>query len=194
MSYIEIINRIVNIMDLTRPSMEMFLSDGNHTYWELEVECSVLLSLAYGFSINEELINKINFIPNNKGISYINNAIKYLKRRGYSTTQIVGLGETFERIYERRVKLLIVVCNKYPDICFKTRHHFNEEYDPMFNGDFMIVINTPEGPVSYHIKLKYFEMFKIRELEHGPEYDGYSVKQGLFRLMSINKELEMKKN
>ena len=55
----------------------------------------------------------------------------------------------------------------------------------MFEGCFIIGINTPTGEATYHIKLKYWEMFNIQEIEHAPKYDGYSSDEVLKRLQTL---------
>ena len=65
------------------------------------------------------------------------------------------------------------------------KKHFDEENDPMFEGCFIIGINTPTGEATYHIKLKYWEMFDVPEIEHAPKYDGYSSDEVLKRLQTL---------
>ena len=59
----------------------------------------------------------------------------------------------------------------------------------MFNDNFIAGINTPDGIVTYHIKLKYWEMFSIPELERAPKYDGYDSSDVIDRVLSLNKSL-----
>ena len=57
----------------------------------------------------------------------------------------------------------------------------------MFNDSFIAGINTPKGIASYHIKLKYWDLFEIQELEHAPKYDFYCSDDVLERIMSLTK-------
>ena len=50
--------------------------------------------------------------------------------------------------------MFCTICNCFPNLFWKSRKHFDEENDPMFNGDFIAGINTPEGIATYHIKLE----------------------------------------
>ena len=59
----------------------------------------------------------------------------------------------------------------------------------MFNDSFIAGINTPEGVAAYHIKLKYWEMFNISELERAPRYDLYSSEDVIDRILSLNKRM-----
>ena len=67
------------------------------------------------------------------------------------------------------------------------KKHFDEEKDPMFNDNFIAGINTPDGIVTYHIKLKYWEMFSIPELERAPKYDGYDSSDVIERVYSLSR-------
>ena len=55
----------------------------------------------------------------------------------------------------------------------------------MFNGSFIAGINTPSGIVTYHIKLKYWDMFNIPKLERAPKYDGTGSLETIERLLSL---------
>ena len=55
----------------------------------------------------------------------------------------------------------------------------------MFEGDFIAGINTPDGIASYHIKLKYWDLFHISEIERAPQYDFYSSDDVLERVLSL---------
>lgn len=41
----------------------------------------------------------------------------------------------------------------------------------MFEGDFIVGINTPQGIATFHIKLEYWDLFNIPEIENAPKYD-----------------------
>ena len=60
----------------------------------------------------------------------------------------------------------------------------------MFGGNFIAGINTPEGVVTYHIKLKYWDLFEVLELERAPKYDNYSSNEVLQRIQSLTKKIE----
>ena len=80
------------------------------------------------------------------------------------------------------------MCNLFPDISWKSRKQYDEENDPMFSGDFIAGINTPEGIATYHIKLQYWDLFNVPELERAPRYDNYSNEEVLKRILSLNKK------
>ena len=57
----------------------------------------------------------------------------------------------------------------------------------MYEGDFIAGINTPEGIASYHIKLKYWDLFDIPEINRAPKYDNYTSKDVMNRILSLTK-------
>lgn len=75
----------------------------------------------------------------------------------------------------------------YPEISWKSKKHFKEETDPMFNGNFIAGINTPQGPATYHMKLEYWDLFAITEIERAYPYDGHNSDEDLNRLSSLIK-------
>ena len=118
----------------------------------------------------------------------INNLIFNSKESGeISTKDISDTHHTFGELYKHRIILFCVLCNTYKDLAWKSKKHFDEENDPMFNDCFIAGINTPSGICSYHIKLKYWDLFEIQELEHAPKYDFYCSDDVLERIMSLTK-------
>lgn len=107
------------------------------------------------------------------------------KKLERSTKKISDGNHTFGELYEERTALFCALCNLLPDISWKSKEHFDEKNDPMFNGDFIAGINAPKGIITFHIKLKYWDNFKVPELECAPPYDGYSSQNVIDRLFSI---------
>ena len=121
-------------------------------------------------------------------IEDINNLIIESKLSGEISTKEVSDGHhTFGELYRHRIALFCTICNLLPEISWKSNKHFDEENDPMFGDSFIAGINTPEGIATYHIKLKYWEMFNIPELEKAPKYDSYSSEDVIDRILTLNK-------
>lgn len=120
-------------------------------------------------------------------IDEINDLIKELKEDNViDVKQISDTHHTFEDLYFQRVILLAKLCNCYKDLSWRTKKHFDEEKDPMFNDDFMIGINTPDGVVSYHIKSKFWNYFDgITELDYAPKWDGSPPNENILRILSL---------
>lgn len=121
-------------------------------------------------------------------IEDINNLILESNMTGEISTKEISDGHhTFAELYKHRIILFCTLCNLMPEISWKSKKHFDEENDPMFNDSFIAGINTPEGLATYHIKLKYWEMFNVRELERAQKYDFYSGEEVINRVLSLNK-------
>ena len=120
-------------------------------------------------------------------IEDINKEILNLKQFGEKVKNISDGNHTFADLYLQRMYLFSVVCSCYPELSWKTRKHFDEENDPMFNGCFIVGINTPDGIATYHFKLEYWNEFPIKEIDHAPQYDGYSPEVTLSRIKSLRK-------
>lgn len=58
----------------------------------------------------------------------------------------------------------------------------------MFSDSFIAGINTPEGITTYHIKMRYWDLFDIPEVERAPKYDNYSSKESFKRVLSLTKK------
>lgn len=119
----------------------------------------------------------------------INEVIVTTKNSGNLNTKLVSdKYHTFGDLYMERMILFWVICNQNLDVAGKSKKHFDEEIDPMFNGDFIVWLNTPEGIASYHFKLDFWDLFdNIKEYDRSPKYDGYKPVDALKRIQSIIK-------
>ena len=119
----------------------------------------------------------------------INKIIKENAEANLISTKNISDGHhTFGDLYKNRIILFCVLCNLLPEISWKSKKHFDEENDPMFEGNFIAGIDTPEGIATYHIKLKYWDLFDIPELENAPKYNGYDNEIVLERILSLTKK------
>lgn len=118
-------------------------------------------------------------------ISEINNEILELKDKGISRKGISDGWHTFEELYYHRMVLFSIILNQNKDISWKAKKHHD---GTMFSDDsFICGIETPKGQYTYHYKLKYWDNFKVKELEYAPEYDGHKPKD-IDRLFSLEVE------
>lgn len=121
-------------------------------------------------------------------IEEINEMIKENKKLGIISSKDISDGHhTFGELYKNRIILFCTLCNLLPNISWKSKKHFDEENDPMFFDSFIAGINTPEGIATYHIKLKYWDLFDVPELEKAPKYDNYNNEEVLKRILSLKK-------
>lgn len=127
---------------------------------ELERECPYLTDVASGLRMQAcEFRNYADDIEGNSRrkpsvTERINSKILEAKKslRLISTKNISDSHHTFRELC---TCLLALICNSsYKEISWKSKH-FDNENDPMFEGDFIIGIETPEGTACFHIPLKY---------------------------------------
>ena len=89
---------------------------------------------------------------------------------------------TFGDLYAHRTYLFALICKLYrPTIyVWKTRLH---EDGTMYDDMFLVGIDLPNGQISYHINNMYWDLFnEVEEIEHAPEYDGYTPDDVLDRI------------
>lgn len=93
---------------------------------------------------------------------------------------------TFNELYHHRAVLFSVICNEHQDIAWKAKKHSDGS---MYDGMFIVGINTPTGPATYHYDVNpYWDMFHVKELEFAPEWDGHTPEQAIERISSLCKE------
>jgi hypothetical protein len=114
-----------------------------------------------------------------------NNYLKALKDDGVLLSNLLAdrhyyVGEL--KLF--RLELSKMVMHTFYPLAFKTKRHFD---GTMFNGDFLVGIYTPRGPVVFHFKMEYFDEFEVPEIECGPNFneDKYTPIEALERLKSL---------
>lgn len=123
-------------------------------------------------------------------IDEINSDIKELRNNGISVKNISDGYHSFGDYVDIRNTYFIALCNAYPELSWKSKHHYDEENDPIseFDGDFIAGINTPEGMISRHLKLKYWNELEVPEKERAPKYDGYTEEDMKKRVKSLGRK------
>lgn len=92
---------------------------------------------------------------------------------------------TFNELYHHRAILFSVICNNYSHIAWKSLHH-HDPNQPMYDGMFIVGIETPNGQATYHYDIKpYWDMFKVKELDRAPEWDGHTPTDAINRISSL---------
>jgi hypothetical protein len=89
---------------------------------------------------------------------------------------------TFNELYEHRCVLFSVICNQNHEAAWKSKLHHD---GTMYDGMFIIGLNISVGQVSYHYDLKYWDLFKVDELEKAPEWDGHTPGDVLERMKNF---------
>lgn len=99
---------------------------------------------------------------------------------------------TFNELYHHRAVLFSVICNLMPDVAWKSKLH---ETGDMYDGMFIVGIETPEGQATYHYNIEpYWDMFNIKELECAPKWDGHTPAEAIQRIGKINNIAEWDDN
>lgn len=91
---------------------------------------------------------------------------------------------TYNGLYNQRSVLFATLVNIFPDISWKTRRHDDGE---LCFGDghmFLVCIDTPDGPYSYHCPNNEWDMFKCPEIEKAKPFDGHD-EHDVKRLLSL---------
>lgn len=87
---------------------------------------------------------------------------------------------TFNELYHHRAVLFSVICNDRPNVSWKSKLHHD---GTMFDGMFIVGIQTPEGQATYHYDIDpYWDMFRVPELPQAPEWDGHTSEQAIERI------------
>lgn len=89
---------------------------------------------------------------------------------------------TFNELYEERAYLFAALCQAYRESSWKSELHYDGTF---FKGYFLAGIDTPDGTVSFHIKNKYWDIFKVRTLTEAPKW-GEGDTNNLKDLLSLS--------
>ena len=118
---------------------------------------------------------------------------KYLYKR-YLGSEVIyipntGIGDvsdgyhTFNELYDHRAKLFATVCHGHQDLAWKSLRH---EDGSMYDGMFIVGIDTPLGQATYHYDIDhYWDMFKVKEFERAPKWDGHTACDAIQRIYSL---------
>ena len=100
---------------------------------------------------------------------------------------------TFNDLYHHRAVLFGLACKMYADKAWKSKkHHDNTMYDGMF----IVGIDTPYGQVTYHYDVDPYwntVFASVSELDNAPEWDGHTPQDVIERLEKLIHDLPNKK-
>lgn len=87
---------------------------------------------------------------------------------------------TFNELYHHRAILFSIIVKAFPDKAWKSKQHND---GTMYDGMFIVGIDTPEGQATYHYDIDpYWDMFKCQELARAPKWDGHTPAQAIARI------------
>ena len=91
---------------------------------------------------------------------------------------------TFNELYHHRAVLFSVICNTFHEKAWKSRKH---DTGDMFDGMFIVGIETPEGQATYHYDIEpYWDIFKVKELEFAPKWDEHTPEEAIKRISTLH--------
>ena len=113
----------------------------------------------------------------------------YLLANGVIVPPETGIGDvsdgyhTFNELYHHRAVLFSVICNIFKDKAWKSKKH---DTGDMFDGMFIVGIETPQGQATYHYDINpYWDMFKVKELPNAPKWDGHTPEEAIRRISML---------
>ena len=95
---------------------------------------------------------------------------------------------TFNELYHHRAVLFSVIVRDHRELAWKARKHHD---GTMYEGMFIVGIETPKGQATYHYDLDpYWDMFDCEEREYAPEWDGHTPDDAIVRIAELGSECD----
>ena len=91
---------------------------------------------------------------------------------------------TFNSLYHQRLILFAALVNTFPALAWKSHKHSDGEA-PFGGGWFIVGVDTPKGPYTYHYEDKDWDLFRCKEVATAPEWDGHTDKD-VERVLSLS--------
>lgn len=96
---------------------------------------------------------------------------------------------TFGELYDHRMALTALLVKVMPGVSWRSKQHYPSD-DPMFDGFFIVGLDLSTGPITYHYKLVYWDLFDgVRIIEQGRKWDGHTPADVVKRLIEAAKAL-----
>ena len=113
---------------------------------------------------------------------------EYEKAKVINTNYISDGCHTFGELYEHRAKLFSVICNQNKELAWKSKLHSDGTIPFSDRNWFVVGIRTKKGQATYHYEMKYWDLFKVKERDIAPFYDGHTSQEAIERILSIVEE------
>ena len=92
---------------------------------------------------------------------------------------------TFNELYHHRAVLFSVIVRDHRELAWKSKAHHD---GTMYEGMFIVGIETPEGQATYHYDIDpYWDMFDCKELDRAPEWDGHTPDDAIGRIAKLGR-------
>ena len=110
-------------------------------------------------------------------------AINKAKKLNDSVGTLSDSYHTFNDLYHHRAMLFASLCiTTFKNKAWKSLLH-SDPNEPMYPGMFVVGVETPEGQATYHYNIDpYWAIFKVREVDRAPKYDGHTPEQAIERI------------
>ena len=90
---------------------------------------------------------------------------------------------TMAELYHHRAILFSVIVRDHQELAWKSKAHHD---GTMYEGMFIVGIETPEGQATYHYDIDpYWDIFDCKELDRAPEWDGHTPDDAIARIATI---------
>lgn len=86
---------------------------------------------------------------------------------------------TFNELYHHRAVLFSVIVENFAARAWKSKLHAD---GTMYEGMFIVGIETPDGQATYHYDMPYWNLFRCKEVDRAPEWDGHTPGQAIERI------------
>lgn len=86
---------------------------------------------------------------------------------------------TFNELYHHRAVLFSVIIENFAARAWKSKLHAD---GTMYEGMFIVGIETPDGQATYHYDVPYWNLFRCKEVDRAPEWDGHTPDQAIERI------------
>lgn len=114
----------------------------------------------------------------------LNIFLQHLKEDGGVDLGKVSDGyHNFDELYHQKAILFAIICNQNKLKAWKSYQHHSSD-DEMYDGHFIAGINTPLGQYTFHLPVRYWDMFHITHLQGAPKWDGHKPSD-IARLLSL---------
>lgn len=127
---------------------------------------------------------------------YKDDTMRVYMSRGHARDVSDGY-HTFDDLYRHRMALTLLLMATCGLPSWISKQHHPED-DPMFDDFFVVGIDLPTGTVTYHYKLRYWDLFAPLAaspktmtvvLDHAPKFDGHTPTDVINRLEAAAEQL-----
>lgn len=160
--------------------------DGYESKWIYAKDRYLAIVSGYEIPNWEEVMANARFIAaSSTDIPRLVAEVRRLRENGKLITGETSDGyHTFNELYHHRAVLFSVICNDRPELTWKSKLHHD---GTMYNGMFIVGIETPDGQATYHYNIDpYWDMFKVKEMSAAPEWDGHTPAQAIDRIGGLS--------